>query len=266
MPDIPATAEITSLFDKLIPIAFQLGLVAMLGMGLVLLLMGQRMVRSACTFAGLVIGGLVAFIICQQTTSGSTMMLWTMGGAVIGAISTVFMYRIWMGVVLMLMLGLAVPSAVLVWQGEVGAITCDEFTAAMSQNDVSVESSMDGNVIEKINNAIRHIYESQRQFITNWYQGLGKAGRMMVSTCGFIGGLAGLVFGLASPKRAACVVAAFTGSIMVAIAGNGLIAGTSSKYAQWLNNSPRTFIVLIGLITILGVIWQWTIFARKADK
>ena len=89
---------------------------------------------------------------------------------------------------------------------------------------------------------------------------------MMVCTCAFIGGLIGLIFGLISPKRAACIVAAFTGSIMVSIAGNGLLAGSSSKYAHWLDGSPRTFIVLIGLITISGVIWQWMIFARKTDK
>ena len=56
---------------------------------------------------------------------------------------------------------------------------------------------------------------------------------------------------------------------LMALAGDrmrGILATYSSAHVGWLPSDPQHIFITIGLITILGILLQWTFFRKAADK
>lgn len=78
--------------------------------------------------------------------------------------------------------------------------------------------------------------------------------------------LVGLILGLLMPQLAAAVQSAWAGSWMMLTAGRSLMAIHMPEIdLTWLD-APEHFLWAIGLITILGIIVQWSASKRKSDQ
>jgi putative flippase GtrA len=80
------------------------------------------------------------------------------------------------------------------------------------------------------------------------------------------GAAAGLVLGLLLPKLSAALQTAIAGALLIYTGAMGLARWQFGDGTSILPDSARGALVAIGLITVLGVVIQWTVFQRRADK
>lgn len=107
---VNALANAISYFDLLL-------LIVMIVAGLLLWLMGGRLVRGACIVSGLIIGGLVGLVISEavfQSGEGYYLAILTLGGAVAGALVAGLLFRFWMAFAGAVVFGVLFPSLAMV--------------------------------------------------------------------------------------------------------------------------------------------------------
>ena len=122
---------------------------------------------------------------------------------------------------------------------------------------------------EKIGEArevARTWYDQQKDRLGAWWDGLGGSGRMVLYVAAAVGAFVGLTLGLTVPYTAAAVQSALVGAILLLLPARELAHHYAGPVADWLPHTPRQTLVALGLITGLGVLVQWTLFHKQADK
>lgn len=114
--------------------------------------------------------------------------------------------------------------------------------------------------------AVRAWYAELRERLRAWWSELSPAARRGLFVGAGIGALLGLTLGLALPYTAAALQSALAGSILVFLPLRELLARHAPEWTGLLPQSPRATLLWLGLITVLGVLLQWTLFRRRADK
>lgn len=107
---VQTVANAISYFDLLL-------LMVMIVAGLLLWLMGGRLVRGGCIVSGLIIGGLVGLVISEavlQSGEGFYLAILTLGGAVAGALVAGLLFRFWMAFAGAVVFGVLFPSVAMV--------------------------------------------------------------------------------------------------------------------------------------------------------
>ncbi len=323
---IPAEAQ--QVLDSLPPLA-AIAMGALAVVGLVLWLLGRSLAKPACAVSGLVLGGLAGYVVGALLSSEGAMTLpLVLGGAIAGGLLAVLLFRIWMGVTAAAILGLAVPAAVIIWQGTpitVHVTRADPTDAdrtpveadrprekaeaaeagaageAMPPMSIEIELpswSMPGEdadtaeatrrprargdarrgVVDEaaeadeagplraVGRVVQTTYDRQAAAIGAWWEGLGSSARWLLVAAALIGGGVGLVLGLSLPNMAASLQTALAGSLLLFFPLRVLAEGYAPGMAGVLPTSPRATLVTLGLITLLGVLVQWALFQRRADR
>lgn len=262
--------------ESLPPLAV-LVLAVLVVVGAVLWLIGQSLARVACVVSGLVLGGVAGLSVGQMLAEeGAYTLPLVLGGAIAGALLAGLLFRVWMGISGAALLALAVPAASIVWMGvtppplqleEMRAQVTDEGAVErlVGDDEAGDASSVDGTVAALMTTA-RGIYASQAEAARTWWEELGGAARGMLVTAALIGGAAGLLLGLMLPNMAASVESALVGAILMFYPGRELLARLAPDQTGWLPHTPRATLVALGLITLLGVLIQWTLLRRRTDK
>lgn len=251
--------------------------------GVVLLLFGRLLTRPLCVFLGCVGGTIAGFILAEQTglTGGIAIAVLCMAGALAGTLASWLLFRLWMGlslaVLMMVVLGWGIPSVTSPWLGT------RDTTAAEPAPDTAELHDIAGKVIGAELRAatrpgttddhatlIEGTLKAGRAIIAQtrgWWGALPARGRQLAIAAGVIGLIHGLVLGLWKPQLAASLQTAFAGALLLVYAQwSAVIPNILSQETLARLHSTWPAAVAVGLITILGVIVQWTIQARKADK
>jgi len=92
----------------------------------------------------------------------------------------------------------------------------------------------------------------------------GARGGMLL--VGLVAAVVGLLLGLVGPYKAASIQSAVAGAVLILFSSFSLFAQLLPEQLSWIPATPRKVLITLGLITMLGLALQWTIFKRKTDK
>ena len=108
-------------------------------------------------------------------------------------------------------------------------------------------------------------WERQVERARGWWEALpGERRRLLLAGSG-VGAVLGLVLGLAMPMLMASVQSALIGSVLICVAGRSLLLQQLPSAESMMPGSWRGALLTVGLITLLGVLVQWTLRRRKSD-
>lgn len=288
------------------------GLLALAGVGLLLWCVGRKLVRPACAVCGLVLGGLGGWALGQALADqGAWVIPLVVGGGVAGGLLAVLLFRLWMALSGAALLALAIPAAVLIWQGtpppsaddsapqrestrqaaesdksdeadaaddaEAPAVPFRDLVEAFAkpdaekkdgakEGDAADEAPSVGQALETASQAARSWSQKQLEQLGAWWEQMSPGLRSTLYVAGAVGGLTGLLLGLIAPRLTASLQTALVGAILILFSAHRLIAMHAPDQAGYLPQSPRGLLVWVGLITLLGLLFQWTLLRRRTDK
>ena len=90
--------------------------------------------------------------------------------------------------------------------------------------------------------------------------------RLVLGISGVLGALAGFLLGLSFPKKVAAIGSAFLGAGVWAPTSAKLITDFSLPGANALPETARGWLALWLILSATGLVLQWTVFKRRADK
>ena len=234
------------------------GLIALV-VGLVMWMLGGRLAKPGYSVCGLLGGGLIAYVISQQFSQDSTVMWWVMIGAISGFGLGWGLVRVWTAIGCALLLGVLAPILHLVGQGQ----PLPPLLSMDTVGQVQYEPPQ-GNTPFQDHQAVQLLRQKQRVFHAWW--GDLQGGLKLTSVILFgIGASVGLIAGLIYPDPSARVGSAVAGAGIFLISLELLCERYAPSISGWFPQSSNVMLILLGLITLAGLLLQWTIFKPKAD-
>lgn len=262
--------------------------------GVFLWLFGRRLVRPSITMLGLLAGGLAAGLIARSYTDGAVLAAWALGGGIAGGVLVWVTFRLWIGLALAIVLGAAAPWAVLAWEGapwpiEAGQTIRDAANGAIDNGtqqllpgehegpgdgdrgqrdddhraDGDAAAAGESGVFDKLAALTKDVASDLERW---WNEDLGSSVRWLVMVVASVVAIGGLTIGLMLPNLGASLAAALVGSALM----GGVALRLSGRYAEpvheWLPSSPRSALIALGVMTIIGTLIQWTVTGRRTDK
>jgi hypothetical protein len=247
-----------------IPAAGQAALLTALGVGLVLWFFGRRLAKPVCALTGVALGAAAGFVTAQAMGATGLALAISIGGGVIGLILGALLFRLFMALSFAVVLAIALPAAALAWRGE--APPPVQTRAVQDQFvDLTRPPRSETQPQPTLHERLAAVYQQQREEARAWWDGLGNRQHMVKIAAG-IGALAGLLVGLLLPRLAASVKSALLGGALMLVSAWQLLRLHAAGWAEHVPHGPRAIVTAVGLITILGVLVQWTLSRRKADR
>ncbi|MCE9590579.1 MAG: hypothetical protein K8S99_08665 [Planctomycetes bacterium] len=239
--------------------------------GLVLWLFGRRLTKPLCILLGTAAGALAGFVLADQlkiSSSGIAIYLMCVVGAAVGVLVSWLLFRLWMaltlGILMAVLLGYGMPGVMRPWLNDGGRPPIPHEAASYdgSVGAALTQSNEEAAVIDQAVVVVRRVTEAVR----NWWAYLSPRGRQLAVAAGLIGLFHGLILGIWKPLIAASLQTAFAGALLLVWADWSLVIPRLS--ADTLDGLRHSWVApaAVGLITILGVIVQWTIRRRQTDK
>ena len=291
MPSDTDWSTLLELRPELLTVA--LALITVLG--LVLCLLGRRLLRSLCTLTGIAGGGGAAYALARGGAGDQMLFAWIILGAMAGLVIGWFLFRIWMGVTLALILAVAGSALALLLQDNLPPLVPDSArqlwqelrapAAADQPSDDGEGTAEDRATGEAALRAVaeaelglkelvqtlaaaprerlKPVVDDEAKALRTWWRTTSAGNRSIALAAASIGGLGGLIFGLMAPHVTATLVSSLLGAVLV-VTSIGL-----SPLPQLAPVVPRSGMARLGavsLITVGGVLVQWTIFRKKTDK
>lgn len=297
MPNEWASTDLGPYLDAA-PLAWTLALVGMLVVGSILWLVGGKLAKAGAVMAGFVIGGVGVMGAALAWTEGGPFIIgFGVGGALAGALLALLLFRLWIALTAALLLAAVVPAAVLVWTGQTPTTEPIE-DAAATVTDTSAALLQDGSTLGDVAGAVagvvaenatanpddaggaasaadtpahtfvqtlRDAWEAQLEALRTWWAELPGSQKSVVYGGALGGAAVGLLLGLILPNVAAALQTALAGALLIFGAARVLI----ERYVGdggYLPDTPRGIILTLGLITLLGLLIQWTLFRKQTDK
>jgi hypothetical protein len=211
------------------------------------------------------------------------------------------LFRIWMAAALALVLAVALPLAGLALQGvappPLASATAGNTIAAADATTVDSPEKLAADLIEQLREAVmaprgsgatppatpegaateslglgmrstaQAWWDNQRLAIDQWWRSLAPVQRGSASALAGLGALLGVLLGLIGPYTSAAIQSSLIGGVC-ALFGLGRLGELNPEglLAGLVPQSPVQLVSLLGLITLVGVGLQWTLWRRRADK
>lgn len=239
--------------------------------GLALCLAGRRLARGICMLAGLTGGGGAAY---AMMAGGDRQMLFigVAVGAVAGLVAAWLLFRVWMGVAMATVLGLAAPAVGLALQGNLPPLIPEsarqlvrDVTDAAEQattGEVDV-SELDPEQTSGLAGRLRSVVDDQIEAIAAWWRQTKGAGRYTTMFAAAAGALVGMVIGLVAPQMTAAIISSLLGAVLIVASVCGM---DLPQIQAFVPQTATTRAIAVGLITTVGWALQWIVFRRKTDK
>ncbi|MEM9882209.1 MAG: hypothetical protein AAF800_04755 [Planctomycetota bacterium] len=109
------------------------------------------------------------------------------------------------------------------------------------------------------------VWARQVEEVKLWWSELPAGTRRFLVAGAGVGGVVGVVLGLVLPGIAASLQSAMVGSVLLLACGRGLLLAYVPGVGGVLPDSWRGVLLTLGLITLLGVLIQWTLRKRQDD-
>lgn len=253
------------------------GLLIWLGlMGLILFFFGRRMVRPMFAVVGLVAGSLFGLAVARTFFVEWQVLAFVIIGAVVGAALGYALFRLGMGALLGILLGVAAPVGLLLAQGQTGPAieapiaqtyhaVAEAVVETVKADPANDDARADAHAaLKSLHEPLREGIDGLKAALAEWWNAMEVSARVtLISVCA-AAGILGIVLGLIFPGFAAAITTAMVGVLMM-IGGVGRL--TESHLS--MNVMPQTVRgMVIGVVaaTIIGAFIQWTIFRPRTDK
>jgi len=243
--------------------------------GLLLVLFGNKLVRTAHAITGLIVGAMLGFVLSNGFDENGVWIAWSIGGAAIGLVLSLVLFRLWVGVSLAIVLGVMMPVLVLLWSHTSPPATVDvagddtvqslRDATRDAANPLTREDVQLPELTEEMKEKLAALPAAQWQAVTEWWTDLADSDRQAALLALGAGLVLGLIFGLIKPHLGAALQAALVGAVLLTLSGQHVLTLFLDEESN-LPRGPRVFVLAVGLITILGVLVQWTILRGKADR
>ncbi|MEM1027184.1 MAG: hypothetical protein AAGJ38_03790 [Planctomycetota bacterium] len=237
------------------------------------------------------------------TPDSSSHGLWVLaiaiGGALAGVLLAWLLFRFWMGATAAVLLAAVVPIVAMIWTGNPppmssiqGAqeVTLDAMGAGESDPEAQrlrdraleelseVEDPEALSTKEKAALAadalfdrdqfyadLQSVWRQQVDEVKVWWQEMSPGARRFLMAGAGVGAVVGLLLGLILPGVAASLQTAMVGALLILFAGRTLMLKYVPGSEALLPGSWRGVLLTLGLITLLGVLIQWTLRKKKDD-
>ena len=288
------TAMLTQIDPAAGMTATEVGVLAALCVAAVgLVLLGRRLVKPVCVTSGAVLG-----LAASWVTVGLLPVLepyWIpvlMAGALAGGLLAAAIFRLWVALASAALLALLVPAAVLAGRarrcrsrragsrgiaaarsrsrrgrrvGGFGRLTREDVESRVSEELEELGTAAEELRVAMIE-SLRGLAQRQQEAVAAWWEELGEPGRRNVVVGAAVGGLLGLLLGVTAPYTAASLLSSLSGGLLLVFAGRTLAIGLGGEAVSgYVPEQPRALAATVGLITVVGVIVQWTLRPKKDD-
>ena len=112
----------------------------------------------------------------------------------------------------------------------------------------------------------RSYTESLLAALKDWWSRSPESIRPMMMVAAVVGMLAGLLFGTLAPSFSSTIVSAFGGALLWLAALRIVLAQTGDAIASRLPESVTALLIIWMVVSLLGVVIQWTFRPKPADK
>ncbi len=296
---MPPEAPLSLPAAPTMPLVQSLALMGAIVVGVLLWLLGRCLARCGCVVSGLVLGGLGGWAVGHALADqGAFILSLVIGSAIAGALLAAMLFRIWMGLSGAALLAMCLPLALFLWQGtplpllvppdadpvagssdvvspapeatqlvsEVSAAIQDAVKQQLSKQDLDTAAIATPVVPEAVRSQIQAAYDYSSDEMRRWWDGWSTQTWLLILTIAAVAAGVGLVIGLLAPYMAASVQSALVGSVLILLPSLQLLQHHVPNHVEWLPESQRAIVLSIGLITLLGVLVQWTLFGKRTDK
>ena len=287
-----------------VPIAVSIALASITLGGLLVWLVGSRLLRPAFVFVGTIVGASVGYVGAQTLSLGIDP-LWVGGfGLVTGGILGWIMYRIAVSLSFAVILGAAIATATLSafqfrpdsnppaksieppFAEDIESLT--DLASVLPQlpsplliahdalgqaDQLAAEDAPQKPSPNGLRSALDMSFERGSAFartlatrIQPLWDGLSFRDRMFLAGSYVLGFLIGLSLGVAAPKRAAGAITAFAGPAIWIPSGVFLIETLQPAAMGWLPDDPMPWLAAWGIAVVIGLVIQWIHPKRRADK
>lgn len=261
--------------------------------GLALVLLGRRLVKPVGAASGAVLGVGAAWVAAGVWPVLQTYWIpLLLAGALAGGLLAGALFRFWVAFAAAAFLALVVPLGTLAWQGAPLPIETEAATTGDASSDDAEGDSLNerasalvneearrrveeqaqrvgeaaGEVGAAVLESLKELAQEQRAAVEAWWAERGEAGRRNVLVGAGVGGLLGLLLGVALPYTASSVLSSLAGSLLLVFAGRTLALGLGGEAVSgYVPTETRTLAAAVGLITAVGIIVQWTLRPKKDD-
>ena len=263
--------------------------------GLALWLAGGKLLKAACMLGGLMLGMIVGGLSVAFVDSPAIAIGFMAGLGLLGVLGAWLMFRAWVAFSAAVMFAVIAPAAVIVWQGVPAQQLSDDTQQAAAQvqerydglssqlNDdtrLQVEQLIRQGDTEALTKADALLAEQGEKAwdtaktavfrnledIQNWWNDNATSEQRSIGLAMLIGAGIGLLFGFIAPTYAASIQSAMVGAVLIVIPGRELIASYLPAAAEFVPTTARGTLITLSLITVLGIVLQWTLYLRRDDK
>ncbi|MFN3167109.1 MAG: hypothetical protein ACE37H_08605 [Phycisphaeraceae bacterium] len=281
--------------DDSLPVLTETARWVVFGLGVLLWLAGGKLIKAACVLGGAMLGMILGGLSIAFVESAGVAVAFMVGLGLLGALGAWLVFRAWVALAMAVALAVAAPAAVLVWQGvPPGQLSQDTEQASRQveqrysqfqnqlndQTKLQVQSLIDQGDAESIQQADRVLreqgeeaYQAAREAVFRniddieaWWASQESAGVRTIGLAMLIGAGIGFALGFIFPTHAASMQSALVGSVLIVIPGRELLASHVENAGQWMPDTARATLLTIGLITLVGLGVQWTLYLRRDDK
>lgn len=265
------------------------------GVGLLLWLAGGKLLKSASILGGLMLGMILGGLTLAFLDSAVVAVGFMVGLGLLGAIAAWLAFRFWVSVVAAIMLAIIAPAAVMAYQGtptqplaedalvateqikkryETQATKLDDpsklmVQQLMQQGDreslVEADQIMTEQGADLADSARKAVFQNLEDIQTWWNENSTSTHRT-IGIAMLMGAGLGFLIGMVAPTYAAAAQSALVGAVLIVIPGRELIMTQAAGAAEYVPVTARGTLILLGLITLVGMLVQWTLHLRRDDK
>ncbi len=248
--------------------------------GLALWLFGGKLLKPAFALIGLIVGGMLGFLLVPTFTPATIASVPTpylgLGlGAVMGLVQGLVLFRFSMAVCAAIIFGLSATLGAAAWMKfeplKRAADVASQPVGAIA--GASGVSSLSTPTREEVTQNLRSVAERAQAFLDDvgaqlrgeWVKlSSRQQGTLVLSGLGGI--LAGLVVGLVFPKKSSALVTALVGAAVWVPCAAWLAVAWNAPGNERLNFTALTWLVIWVCVAIAGLAIQATLLRRKASK
>ncbi|MEM7624044.1 MAG: hypothetical protein AAF333_00295 [Planctomycetota bacterium] len=222
------------------------------------------------------------------------------GGAIAGVLLAALLFRFWMAGMTAVLLAAVVPIAGMIWEGNGPPLTsiqsaqdvtldalgageslpeAERLRAAQAAGESAVADGSGETKLEtaaemadalfdqdKFVEGLRGVWATQVEEVKVWWRDMEPGPRRFLVGGAGVGAVVGLVLGLVMPMVAASLQSAMVGSVLILFSGRTLLLKYVPGADGLLPSNWRGVLLSLGLITLLGVLIQWTMRKKKSDE
>lgn len=231
-------------------------------LGVVLWLLGRRLVKPSFAVVGLVLGAAFAAAFMRSQWPDMAVAPWAIFGGIIGAVAAWMFWRLLVAGTLGGTVAIVAPWAVLAWTG----VMMPDLWAPIPASQERITASVEQTGMIDVPALVGEVQAAIGETWGAWWESLEGSTRWTLLGGAVGAGSLALLIGLALPRLGASLATALLGVVLM-LGGLTRLAGFAPETAAaYLPDTPRELVIAVLAGAVIGAVIQWTIFRKATDS